>query len=584
MESSELSALIGVARGMMPATMWIRGANVLNVFTGEVQPANVAISGDRIAYVGERDPMTDDKTVLIDADGLTLAPGYFEPHAHSCLIYNPQTFAEFSVARGTTAVLQDNMPFFLNLTQDESLAALRHLDRLPVKSYWWCRLDPQMGNSKQMEKFSADRIRGVMNHDRVLQAGELTGWKLLFDLDAQMVENVAISRASGKRIETHNPGASVNTLTVMAAGGATACHESISAADVWARVRLGYHAALRNSSIRPDLAHIVRGLLESGFSAWDRLMFTTDGSSPFFLADGTIDACIKIAIDAGLPPVIAYRMASLNAATYYGLDADLGSIAPGRVADIVFLSTLRDPNPKRVMVNGQIVAEAGVFTGARNPVDWERIGVTQLPTFKAVVQPDWFSVAPLADTGAAPVIELKNAVITQLAETSLPVRDGHIELEGCPGYLYAAVLSRTGEWVSTCVLKGLGELDAIATSHSLTGDFVVVGRDRQQMARALDHILELGGGICLYNDGQLVFDLAMPLFNSMSLEPMDALIERTKAFDAHMRAFGYDFEDPIYSLLFLSATHLPAVRLTARGLVEVKTGRIVQPSRTMDLK
>jgi adenine deaminase len=116
------------------------------------------------------------------------------------------------------------------------------------------------------------------------------------------------------------------------------------------------------------------------------------------------------------------------------------------------------------------------------------------------------------------------------------------------------------------VLRGFGDFDAVASSHSLTGDFVVVGRNQTEMARALNRVIELGGGVCLRNQGDCVFEMAMPMFQTMSLEPMDVLMDAARRFDEHMRAFGYAHEDPVYTLLFLSATHLPAVRLTERGV------------------
>lgn len=587
MQQMQLEHLIRVARGLAPASAWIRGGKVFNVFTGEVAEADVVIAHDRIAAVGGRDALVDERTHIIDATGLTLVPGYFEPHAHSCLIYNPQTFAQYAVARGTTAVLQDNLPFFLHLSQAEMEQVFQALDTLPLKSYWWCRLDPQLGDEEQLALFTPERIEQTLAHQSVLQAGELTAWRPVFDLDPDMVARVAAARTAGKRMEAHNPGASMHTLTVMAAAGMTACHESISGEDVWTRVRLGYHAALRNSSIRPDLREIIRGLLDSGFTAWDRLMFTTDGSSPFFLADGTIDACIAIALSAGLPAATAYKMASHNVAAYYGLDAHLGSIAPGRAADILFLESLQQPTPLRVMTDGRLIAQAGQFTGDSDVIDWGRLGVGHLPMLKPSAVPAWFNILPTDITGrvgateTVPVIEFSNAVITRIQDTELPVAKGDVVLDGAPDCLYAAVIDRLGSWVSTGVVKGLGRFDAVATSHLMTGDLLAVGRDKTAMAKALNRVVAMGGGICLHHGGEVVFELQLPMFNTMSTAPMGDLIDATRTFDDHMRSFGYRFEDPIYSLLFLSATHLPAGRLTRLGLLEVKTGRVLRPSRAL---
>lgn len=585
MNPSDLDHIIRVARGLAPASTWIRGASVLNVFTGEVAEGDVTLAGQRIASVGGREPATDTDTVVIDAKGLTLVPGYFEPHAHSCLLYTPKTFADYSVTRGTTAVLQDNLPLFLHLTDEDMTRAFAAFEALPLKSYWWCRLDPQLGDADRMARFTPERIRRTMAEKSVLQAGELTAWKALFDLDADMVARVATARASGKRMEAHNPGASTQTLTVMAAAGLTACHESISAEDVWARVRLGYHAALRNSSIRPDLRHIVTGLLETGFQAWDRLMFTTDGSSPFFLESGSMDACIRLALDAGLPAAIAYRIASYNAASYYRLDADIGSIAPGRIADINFLSALSNPTPERVMVDGAIVAAKGQLVQTPVHIDFAGLGIGRLSLLQQRAEPRWFQMIVEEDNQTAsrrvPVVALQSAVITAVEERELPVVEGDVSLRDTPGHVYACVIDQKGTWLTPAIVRGLGDFDAVATSHTMTGDLLVLGRDKTAMAAALNRVMELGGGICVMEGRSVVYELTLPLFNTMTDIPMAELIEATRSFNALMRSFGYAFEDPIYSLLFLSATHLPAIRITQDGLLEVKTGRILSPSRQL---
>ncbi len=230
-------------------------------------------------------------------------------------------------------------------------------------------------------QFTVDRVRRMLRNPSVLQAGELTYWKEAINGDPSMIARMREARLAGKRIETHNPGASVETLNAVAAAGATGCHESITAEEVMRRLRLGYYATLRHSSIRPDLGELIKGLLNTGCRYWDRMMLTTDGSPPFFLAEGFTDACIRIAIDAGLDPVDAYRMASLNPAVYYGLDQDLGGISPGRIADIVFLEDLRNPTPVKVMANGRIAAERGMLTASFPEVEWSRYGIGPLASW-----------------------------------------------------------------------------------------------------------------------------------------------------------------------------------------------------------
>ncbi|MFC4767731.1 adenine deaminase C-terminal domain-containing protein [Effusibacillus consociatus] len=573
----KLSRLISVSRFKYPATTWIRGAKVLQIYTGEVRELNVVLSEDRIAYVGEKEPLTDSDTQILDARGFTLVPGYIEPHAHSFQIYNPQTLGEFALPHGTTTLLHDNLPFFLHLQQQEMERLFEALQEMPFKNYWWARLDPQVNQSGMTSQFTADRVKRTLQNSAVLQAGELTYWKELIDGDDSMISRMWEARQAGKRIETHNPGASVETLNAVAAAGATGCHESINAEEVLRRIRLGYYATLRHSSIRPDLSELIKGLLTAECRLWDRMMLTTDGSPPFFLASGFTDECIRIAIEAGLDPVLAYRMATLNPAVYYGLDHELGGISPGRVADIVFLEDLRNPTPVKVMANGHIAAENGKLMSHLPRMEWNRFGVGTSSMMDPAVQPEWFEVPQLQDK--VPVIELINAVITFSRTESLPVIDERVQVKGLPGYMYVSLLHREGEWITTGIIKGFGEFDALASTYSLSGDLVILGRDPVQMAQAANHILANGGGICLFENGELRFDLPLPLLGTMSPLDMNTLIEETTRFLALMRESGYLFADPIYSLLFLSATHLPKVRLTSQGVLNVNDGTILIPCR-----
>ncbi|WP_424765566.1 adenine deaminase C-terminal domain-containing protein [Paenibacillus sp. sgz302251] len=585
MTDEELQRLISVSRFKAPATAWIRGANMLEIYTGEVTANNVVICGDRIAYVGAKEPAVDPATQVIDADGLILVPGYIEPHAHSFQVYNPRTLSEYALSRGTTALLHDNLPFFLQLKQEEMEALMEALSVMPIKNFWWARLDPQVGESELADRFTEERVRRTLRNKAVLQAGELTYWKELIDGDRTMVARMREASASGKRIETHNPGASVETLNAVAAAGATGCHESINADEVMRRLRLGYYATLRHSSIRPDLRALVKGLLEAGCRYWDRLMLTTDGSPPFFLESGFTDECIRIAIEEGVEPADAYRMASLNPAVYYGMDRELGGISPGRIADIVFLEDLRNPTPVKVMANGRIAAAQGKLTEPLPKVEWSRYGVGAYEMMEPTVQAEWFEVSASSSTDSeapkTPVIELVNAAITRSRSEALPVVGEIVHLPDSGGYMYVSLLQRQGEWITTGIIKGFGEFDALASTYSLSGDLVILGRKPARMAEAANSVLAQQGGICLIQNGERAFDLPLPLLGTMSLLDMDTLIAETGRFFNVMRDAGYAFADPIYSLLFMSATHLPKVRLTSKGVINVNDGSVLLPSRPL---
>lgn len=572
--------LIEVSRFQRPATAWIKAGQILNIYTGEVCAENIAIFEDRIAYVGSKEPKMDEQTLMIDASQLTVVPGYIEPHAHPFQLYNPASLSEFALRRGTTTLVNDSLNFFLRLEQNQLEHLFAMMSEMPVKNFWWARLDPQNTDNDLKALFTPERVIRTLKHPAVIQAGELTAWKALLDGEEDIQELMYAARNEGKPIETHNPGASVETLSAVTAAGVTCCHESITADEVLRRLRLGLYATLRYSSIRPDLPDLIKGLLEEKNLCWNRMMMTTDGSTPFFFEKGFTDYLVQLAIDAGLPPIEAYRMVTLNPAVYYGLDQELGGIAPGRLADILFLEDLYNPTPVMVMADGKIVVEKGQLITPLPEVKWEDVGIGKMvsPSWKAT--PEWFSVRQTAEK--YPVAEMMNAAILMQTNERLPVENGEVIISKDDDYLYAALLDPRGNWITTGIMKGFGKIDALASSYTLSQDIIVLGKDRNQMAQAVNRVMEIGGGICLLEGGKPIFELSLPLFGGMSLENMDTLIAKTGQFVDLLKERGHLHEDPIYSLLFFSATHLPTLRFTRQGVLAVKTGKILVPVKKLE--
>jgi adenine deaminase len=585
LSKEKFQQLIEASRFQRASTTVIQGGRVLNVYTGEIMKVNIAIYYDRIAYLGLKEPCIDENTTVIDGSDFFLVPGYIEPHSHPFQLYNPIELGKYALARGTTTLINDNLTFFQRLDQNQMEQIFEFFSTLPVKNFWWARLDPQCVQPEMLERFTNERVKRTLEHPLVLQAGELTAWSELLNGDEGMLEKMYFAKHSGKRIEAHNPGASAETLNAVAAAGVTCCHESITAEEVIRRIRLGIYATLRHSSIRPDIPELIGGLLKEGFVGWNRLMMTTDGSTPFFLENGFTDYILKLAIKAGLNPVEAYRMVTLNPATYYGIDGEIGGIAPGRIADILFLKDLSEPTPIKVMADGKLSAKNGKLIVDFPEPDWNELGmVAQVPNNKAQldlkIQPEYFRIES-PNESAFPVMEMMNSAILRLRYEKLPERNGEIILDSLEGYLYASLVNRQRKWVTTGILKGFGRVDALASTYTASQDVVILGRDHEQMAKAANRVTQMGGGIVLYEKGEVIYELPLPLVGGMSRDPMDKLIRETSELVSLLQQRGYCHEDPIYTLIFLSATHLPMVRLTAEGILSVKTNKVLVPPKRL---
>src|SRR5207237_8087878 len=223
----------------------------------------------------------------------------------------------------------------------------------------------------EWRRFGVKTLAKALAHPRALAVGEVTRWPDAWRGDAELLRRLGL--AHGARVEGHTAGASGEKIPAIAAAGFTSDHEPITAQEVLDRARQGIAVMLRDSSLRPDLVGLLAALKTAPALA-SRLMLTSDGSMPAFLrTHGFIDHLIRVALDRGVAPIDAYRMATLNPATYYGLDADLGGIAPGRYADLCVLDDLAEPRPSTVIARGKVVATGGLLVGRVAEPPWRRV-------------------------------------------------------------------------------------------------------------------------------------------------------------------------------------------------------------------
>lgn len=563
-ENTYLS-LMGVAKGKVKADHYLQGATVINVYTGELTEANIAVKGKHIAYVGPSDAMVGPDTQVIDLTGRFLAPGYIEPHSHPFQIYNPDSLARFVLPHGTTTMVNDNMGLYLLVNERIFLEMIEEMGTWPVKMLWSARLDPQTHAEEFRPFFQPEVMQRLLAHPLVMQAGELTAWPQLLAGEPNMVANMLETMRIGKRIEGHLPGASLETLSMLAAGGVTAEHEAMNSDEVIRRLRIGMWTTLRYSSLRPDLPDIVRGLVDYKGDI-KRLMMTTDGSTPAFLEDGYTDHMLRVAMQAGLDPMTAYQMVTINPATYYGLDGEIGGIAPGRLADILVLESLEQPTPLMVMTEGKWAAQDGQLLTDWPRLNWEGYGLRKLQKKWRAAESDF------SGEHDVPIIRLENPAITRYANESEDADKGHL--------LRAFLFDRDGQSVVEARLEGMAEkLEGLASSYTASKGILVMGNNPAAMAQAANRVLEMGGGIVLIEDGKVLFEMELPVVGGMAVSDMRTIIGQVTTFERLLRERGHAHYDPIYTLLFLTSTHLPEIRLTPEGVLHVKSGQILRESR-----
>jgi len=573
----ELRTLLEVAAGRRPADVYLEGAAVLNVYSGELYPANVAIAGGRIAYAGPSRGMVGPETEVHTYPGKILAPGYIDPHTHVTGMATPVEFAREVLRTGTTTLVADAMQLMLQTPPGRLAPLLETLAAMPVRILWAIRLH---GSSHLPDEaaFSLERVQALLGLDVVRTVGEVTRWPAVYYGDDDLIQKIAVALAAGRRVDGHAPGASYDRLSALAAAGWSSDHEAITAAEVTNRLRAGMYTMLRHSSLRPDVLALAEAVTPERARS-GRLMLTADGPEAATIArEGYLDHVIRRAIAAGIEPVLAYQMATLAPATYVGLDEDLGGIAPGRRANVVVLDDLREPRPSTVFADGRIAARDGVCTAAFPEIAWsEFIPRRFAPAWDPA--PELFEMPAEPSGGATvsfPAIVLENSVITRRRDVPMTVRGGRLEVP--PSVVRLALLDPGGRWIVRGVLGNfVDRLGGLASTFNVTAHLTVLGQHTGDMARAARRVLELGGGIVAVEDGRTVLEVPLPIGGIMAADRFPVIAERAAALYAFLRDRGYPHTDPHYTLLFLPLDSLPDVRVTYRGVWDVRRGRVLVP-------
>ncbi|SHL61628.1 Adenine deaminase [Shouchella rhizosphaerae] len=561
---------LSVVKGERPPTIVLKNATYLNHARRRWLKANIWIADDQIVYVGKSLPEQIGDAEVVDCTGEYIVPGYIEHHAHPFQLYNPYSLAKYASERGTTTLINDNLVYFLNLEKKKALSLIEKLEELPTTMYWWARYDSQTELIKD-EMFSNSKMKAWLEHHLVVQGGELTSWPKVLQGDDTTLHWMQETTRLRKPIEGHLPGASEKTLSQMALLGVTCDHEAITGEEVVRRLDLGYTVSLRYSSIRPDLPRLFEELKELGVDYFGRCLMTTDGSPPSFYKDGVMNQCIKIALEAGLDPVDAYGMATYYVARYYNIDHKLGMIAPGRIAHLNFLESMDNPMPKSVLAKGQWVLRNGTPQGKETaPFEWGDYGIGPIHIDWSLGEDELHFSMPMG-------IEMTNAVILKPYQTTLET--AATELATGHDESFFAMVDKQGKWLVTTTLKGFATaVMGMASSYSYTGDIILIGKSIPAMIQAFNELKAQGGGLILVENEEVIGRVRLPLLGMMSAAPMEDIMAEEQSFVSLLRERGYKFEDPMYSLQFFSATHLPYIRVTQRGIYDVRKKGILFPA------
>ena len=572
--------LVAVAAGREAADLVVRGGVLVNVQSREILDGwQVAVADGRFAYVGpDASHCIGPDTEVIEANGRYLIPGLCDGHMHiESGMLTPAEFAAAVIPHGTTTMFTDPHEIAnvlglkgVRMMHDEALMQ-------PVNIY--TQMPSCAPSAPGLEttgfEISAEDVAEAMAWPGIIGLGEMMNFPGVVNGDPKMLAEMAATMNAGKTVGGHyaSPDKGI-AFSAYVAGGAADDHEGTAEADAIARVRLGMKSMMRLGSAWYDVESQITAITKKGLDPRNFILCTDDCHSGTLVNDGHMNRVVRHAIDCGCDPLIALQMATINTATHFGLERELGSIAPGRRADMILTSDLKTLPIEHVIARGQTVAIDGKITVDCPHFDWPDSARQTVHMGKMLGATDFEIKAPSGKNKVtAKVIGVvENQAPTEALTADLPVKDGIVEGEG--GVCQIALVERhraTGDVVNGFV-SGFGYTGQMAIASTVAHDshhMIVVGTSRTDMALAANRLGEVGGGVTVWKDGRELSLVKLPIAGLMSDSPAAEVAAKADEMVAAMAACGCTLNNAYMQHSLLALVVIPALRISDLGLVNV---------------
>jgi adenine deaminase len=524
--------------------------------SGEFAERDIGIVGTRIVSVAE--DLTAPGELSLDLTGKTIVPGYVEPHSHALGPLSVGTYCGEAIVHGTACLMTDDSFVHRFMSAAQYGPMLDISSSLPLVLRWSLRLD-------RPRTLPLEDVARLIDREDVAQLGELMTRPLMDDLPADVAELIALARMRGMRIEGHSPGASPRTLGVAAAAGVSADHEARRGDELTERLRAGLWGFIRHTDLLRDAPAILAEARERGLSL-ERTAFTADWSLPPWIAEqGIIDAVIRAALAGGMAPEQAYACASWRPAAYMRLDAHVGMIAPGRLASVNVLHDVDEPRPERVFGLGRELARDGRLTVEVPEVDWQALDAPSWSLAHGCPPVETFTAR-----AADPLVSLESASM---------VRPGAGEDATRP--IACLAIDPVAQSFTRAGIHGMPEsLEAIVSTLTPKGLLLALGADPAAIARCVDAVIGLGGGIAYQHNGELRC-LALPVAGVITTAPCVDVARFWLDAKELFAGLGHPLPDPLSTLFHLGSSGLPGARFTAAGLIDTRRGELIEGARAL---
>lgn len=576
----EIRDTIEAGLGHIPCTLKLANVKLVNVYSGEIYTTNIYIYKKRIVSI---DPKADlEAETIIDGKGMYAVPGLIDTHMHfESTMLCPETLSNVVTPQGTTTLCADLMEI-ANVAGAEGLKAmLVSADKLPCRML--IEVSSRVPTAPGLETtgaiLGAPEVAAIMDWPDSVSLGELDPSKILFPKE-EYLRKIEDTLAKRKIVNGHAIGRLGQELNVYASAGISDDHECVEPEELLSRLRVGMSVLVREGSSERNVDTLIRGVLREGLPT-DHLMFCTDDKHAHEIkAEGHINYNVARAIELGMAPIAAIQMATINAARHFRLEDELGSITPGRLADILLVPDLRAMKPAEVYYEGKLVARDGEVVEKAVAADYPDWIKDTVHLMNPITEESFKVPTTSAGETTVRVIDLiKDQIINNSATAVLKVENGSIAMDIENDILKLAVVERYGKngHVGIGFVRGF-HMKHGALAYSMSHDhhnIVVVGTNDADMALAVNTVASGKGGLAVACCGKVIDHMALPIGGLMTTEDEETVMTRVNDINERAKDLGCDLAAPFMTLSFISLPTVPELGLTDLGLVDVLEHKLI---------
>jgi adenine deaminase len=540
---------------------------LVNVWSGEIYPTDILIQGSHVAALGQGYAAQRE----IDLKGRYVCPGFIDAHVHiESSLCTPPEFARAVLVHGVTTVITDPHEIANVLGLEGVRFMLERAKHGPLNMYVMASsCVPATHMETSGARLEAEDLEPLLSHNWVLGLAEVMNYPGVVHSDEGMIDKLQLFKQ--KVIDGHCPALTGKELNAYVAAGIRSEHECTSVEEASEKLRLGMTIFIREGTTTRNLRPLLPLVKPQNHT---RICFCTDDRQPNSLMDeGSIDYMIRTAIAAGVDPVMAIRMGTVNTAQYFRLH-DYGVIAPGKWADMVVFADLSDPRPEMVFRGGALVAQDGAMISEKpslRPMDLRSSMNVRMDSLDFTIPAKSSRIRVIGGRG--------DQVVTGHEIEDARVVDGQAVVDLERDLLKIAVVERhraTGN-VGKAFIKGFG-LKHGAIAGTVAHDhhnMVIIGADDASMRRAAQAVIEMRGGLAAVDGDTVLGTLPLPVAGLMSELPLEQVRREYDALIAHAHQLGSAMPDPFMAMSFMALEVIPKLKLTDVGLVDVEKFQVV---------